>query len=174
MDAEVENRFVEQLVACQGKLYRFIATLVINHADAEELFQEASMTAWRTRDKFDFQREFFPWICGIARNQVRHYYRDGKRPLPLQLADDVVDQLAEEQIRNADLLERQQETLTKCLEKLPLRQRDYLRQFYRKSQTVAAFSQEQGSSAAAAYKMLQRIRNALLDCIHRSLAGETC
>ena len=168
MENERDDRFVEQFTACQSRLYRFIATLVFNRADAEELFQEASLAAWRSRDKFDGAGEFFPWLCGIARNHVRNYYRS-RKAAPLVLALEVVDQLIELQIEEEPLLERRQEALTLCLQKLTPRQRQVLRQFNEKSQTVASFSHEQGATVGALYKMLQRIRAALLDCIERTL-----
>jgi hypothetical protein len=37
-----DDHFIERYVECQSALYRFIATLVPNRADAEALFQEAA------------------------------------------------------------------------------------------------------------------------------------
>ena len=45
MNNSRDDQFTERHVECQSGLYRFIATLVPNRADAEELFQEASLTA---------------------------------------------------------------------------------------------------------------------------------
>jgi len=44
MNSSRDDQFIERYVECQSGLYRFIATLVPNRADAEELFQEASLT----------------------------------------------------------------------------------------------------------------------------------
>ena len=41
MESSCEEQFVALLSACQTRPYCFVAGLVINHADAEELFQQA-------------------------------------------------------------------------------------------------------------------------------------
>lgn len=171
MQNHQQDQFVEHLVACHSRLYRFIATLVVNRADAEELLQQTGLAAWRSRETFDPTRDFFPWICGIARNHVRHYYRS-RKAAPVFLASDVVEQLIDRQLDDDPVLERRQQVLTACLEKIPERQRTFVRQFYENLQTVKAFAQQQKITADAAYKMLQRVRAALFDCINRTMLAE--
>jgi RNA polymerase sigma-70 factor, ECF subfamily len=171
MESPQQDRFVEQLVACHSRLYRFIATLVANRTDAEELLQQTGLAAWRSRETFDPARDFFPWICGIARNHVRRYYRS-RKAAPVFLAGDVVEQLVERQLADEPLLERRQQVLTDCLEKLPERQRTFVRQFYESLQTVKSFAQQQKVTADAAYKLLQRVRTTLFDCVNRTMLAE--
>lgn len=168
MDNNRDDRFIERYVECQSGLYRFIATLVPNRADAEELFQEASLTAWRIRDRFDPSREMSPWLCGIARNLVSAYYRSQKT-CSLTLDPDVVDYLTQQQIEDDALLRERTQALNQCLDKLPDRQRELVRQYYNSEQTVQAFSEAHGLSPDALYKMMQRVRMALFQCINETL-----
>jgi RNA polymerase sigma-70 factor, ECF subfamily len=168
MEPSREEQFVAQFSACQSRLYCFVAGLVVNQADAEDLFQQADMEARRCRETYDPTREFFPWICGIARNHIRYYYRRHKTA-PLALPDHVVEQLCDRYVADQSLLETRQQALTSCLEKLPGRQRDFIRQFYAKAQSAKSFAQQQGVTAGATYKTLQRIRAALFDCIDRTV-----
>ena len=163
-----DDQFIESYVECQSGLYRFIATLVPNRADAEELFQEASLTAWRIRDRFDPMREMSPWLCGIARNLVAAHYRKQKS-LAVTLDPDVVERLGQQQMDEDVVLRERARALNQCLEKLPVRQRDLVRQYYESDQTIQSFSQAQGLSAEAVYKMMQRVRLALFQCINQSM-----
>ena len=163
-----DDLFIERYIECQSGLYRFIATLVPNRADAEELFQEASLTAWRIRDRFDPLREASPWLCGIARNLVAAHYRKQKS-LALTLDPDVLERLGQQQMEEDAVLGERARALNQCLEKLPDRQRDLVRQYYHSDQTVQSFSRARGRSAEAVYKMIQRVRMTLFECVNQTL-----
>ncbi len=168
MSKSRDDQFIERYVECQSGLYRFIATLVPNRADAEELFQEASLTAWKIRDRFDPMREMSPWLCGIARNLVAAHYRKQKAGA-LTLDPDIVERLGQQQMDEEMVLRERARALNQCLEKLSDRQRDLVRQYYHSDQTIQSFSQAQGLSAEAVYKMMQRVRMALFQCINQTL-----
>jgi RNA polymerase sigma-70 factor (ECF subfamily) len=172
MDPSQDDWFVNRFVPCQSRLYRFIGTLVPNRADAEELFQKTNLTAWQVRHTFDQGREIFPWLCGIARNHVRHYYRH-RRTSPLRLDPDVVEQLAQLQMDEDATMRNRERALTRCLEKLPDRQRELVEQYYGNEQTIKSFAESRGQTPEAVYKALQRVRAALYQCINRTLAGVT-
>ena len=154
---------------CQSRLYRFIAMLVPNRADAEDLFQKTALAAWHTCARFDQQSELFPWLCGIARNHVRHYYR-GQRMTALRLDPTVIDQLAQKQIDEDSHEHQRQQALTSCLERLPAKQKELVQEYYSIQQTIKAFAESRGQTPESVYKTLQRIRAALFDCIHRRMA----
>ena len=168
MENSREDQFIRRYVECQSGLYRFIATLVPNPVDAEELFQEASLTAWRLRERFDPSREMSPWLCGIARKLVAAHYRTQKTAA-MVLEPDVLEALAQYQTDEDDLLRERANALNHCLEKLPNRQKELIHQFYHSRQTIQAFGKAQGLSPDALYKMMQRIRMALFQCINDSL-----
>ncbi len=170
MDSSQDDWFVQRFVPCQSRLYRFIATLVPNRADAEELFQKSNLSAWQVRDTFDRNRELFPWLCGIARNHIRHYYRS-QRTSPVRLQPDVVEQLAQLQIDQDALMQERELALAECMEKLPEKHRQLVEGYYGKEQTVKSFAESRGQTPDSAYKALQRARAWLYQCIHRTLSG---
>lgn len=59
--------------------------------------------------------------------------------------------------------------LEHCLETLPPAQREILDGYYHKEFTVSELSEKNGKTEAAIYKLLQRIRLALHDCIESQL-----
>jgi len=172
MDPSNDDWFVERFVPCQSRLYRFIATLVPNRADAEELFQKTNLTAWQVRHKFDRDCELFPWLCGIARNHVRHHYRS-QSTSPVRLQPDVVEQLAQLQMDEDAALQERESALADCLGKLPEHHRDLVEGYYGSDQTIKAFAEDRSQKPDAVYKALQRARAWLYQCINRTIAGVT-
>lgn len=166
-----DDWFIEQLVPLQSRLYRYIASLVPARADAEDLFQRTWLTAWQERQRFEPGRNFFAWVCGVARNHVRHHYR-GLARARVVLDPELIDELAQLELDEQDYLEERQALLTHCLDKLPARQRELLQEYYSQEQTVQTFADAQGKSTESVYKMLQRIRAALHDCVQATLARE--
>jgi RNA polymerase sigma-70 factor, ECF subfamily len=54
---------------------RFIARIVFNASEAEELAQETFVRVWTQREKFRPEAEFRPWIFSIAVNLARNRLR---------------------------------------------------------------------------------------------------
>jgi RNA polymerase sigma-70 factor (ECF subfamily) len=61
---------------CIGQVYRHVYYRVSNHADAEDITQEAFVKAWRSIDKYKRTgAPFVTWIITIAGNLVIDHYR---------------------------------------------------------------------------------------------------
>jgi RNA polymerase sigma-70 factor (ECF subfamily) len=165
-----DDWFIEQFMAVQSRLYRYIATLVSARTDAEDLLQKTALSAWRERARFEQGRDFFAWVCGVARNHVRHHYRSVKRSR-VTIDAEVAEQLAVTLAAQESETERMQAALDECLTRLPQDQRQMLYRFYQGS-TVATLAAEAGRSVDALYKSLQRTRAALSSCVQGVLAAE--
>ncbi len=153
----------------QSRLYCYVASLVPRPADAEDLFQKSLLTAWEKRAKFDRTGDLLSWMCGIARNHLRHFLRDQHRP-NLMLDADVVDELAVKLLAEESQFRRRQEALDECLEKLPVNQRELVVRYYSSRNSAQGISESSGARIEAIYKTLQRIREALHECILRTLS----
>ena len=68
----------------QGKVYAYLAVRLNNKHEAEDLTQEAFLTAYKKIKSFDTNMPFIAWIKGIAANLLRNHWR--KRKLLLQEA----------------------------------------------------------------------------------------
>jgi RNA polymerase sigma-70 factor (ECF subfamily) len=169
MENTKDDIFIQRFVQNQSRLYRFIAALAPNRTDAEELFQEASLAAWNARERFEADRDMFPWLSGIARNLLKSHYRKQKRQANA-LDPALLDQLCERLAEESDILEVRLEALSDCLQKLPPRHREFVQNYYREHQTVKGFAVNLNLNEQAAYKTLQRIRSALRNCIEKSIS----
>jgi RNA polymerase sigma-70 factor (ECF subfamily) len=165
-----DSAFMERWVACQSRLYRFVATLVPGRADAEDLFQKTCLSAWEGRAGYDPGRDLFLWLCGIARNHVRHFYRS-RRSAPVALAPDVVEQLADLRISEDARAEERQKALDDCLGRLSPADRGILGDYYGGRESVRELAARLGRGTEALFKALQRLRTALHDCVNARLSG---
>ncbi|QEF98917.1 RNA polymerase sigma factor CarQ [Stieleria maiorica] len=146
----------------QGRVYAYIATLVPNRSDAEDILQRTSLVMWQKWDRFDSRYGFVPWARGIALNEVRNFLRRSERK-NVHLSDTVISMLAEQVEEEPDV--DRVEALEHCLEVLEDRQRDLLEKCYLESVGARSVAETLGISADAIYMRLHRIRRSLIQCI---------
>jgi RNA polymerase sigma-70 factor, ECF subfamily len=163
--------FAERIVRDQHRVFAYIATLVPDHDDAEDVFQNTCLILWRKWEEFDPRRSFFGWACGIAHNEVRNLFRR-KNPTRLQLSPDLLAQITETRLQADELLERRSRFLALCLDKLLEGQRQLVERCYLANAPVKAIAEELHISPAALTMRLQRIRRTLFECIDLAQRNE--
>ena len=153
-------------------LFAYLVSLLGNAAHAEEVFQEVCVVLWREYETFELGTNFVKWVSVIAHHQVHRFRRQQRRVGP-QLSDAAVELLAEDAVQRVDLLESRRDALRRCLEKLPERDRQLVRQCYADSRVkFKTVAQALGRPVNTVYKALNRIRKTLHECIERTLAVE--
>jgi RNA polymerase sigma-70 factor (ECF subfamily) len=165
--------FLRLFLQNERRLYAYILTLLPNRADADDVFQEASLVLW---DKFDERHppdDFTAWGCRIAYFKVLDFYKKRRRSR-VCFSQALLERLAETAIEQADTLQLddRREALADCLEKLSPRDRDLLAHRFAPGATTQSTADRVGRSVAAVYKALASIRQALFDCVTRSLTQE--
>ena len=166
--AEREAAFMRLLLTHERAVLRFILTLLPSLADARDVLQETAVALWAKRAEYDPAREFLPWACGFARMKVRELWR--KQPRWEAFADEDLVELIE--ARRGALrpeLSDREARLQDCVEKLPPPQRAVLAGYYLEGDTVETLAERDGKTVDAIYKLLQRVRRALLDCVERGM-----
>lgn len=169
-DLKVET-FVRLYTQSERKLYRYVATLLPRSHDAEDVLQETARVLWKKFDEYRPEEPFLPWASRVAYFEVLNF-RQRERTRRKFFSEAVLEALAEVRLRHDDLLEAQTGALRQCLEKLPERDRRLLEQRYGSEDRLAGASRDEGCSANALYKSLQRIRRSLLECVNRTLVAE--
>ena len=167
-DARSQNIFALEYIQNQGRVYAYIAMLIPNRSDAEDILQRTSLVMWQKWDQFDPRYGFLPWARGIALNEVRNFLRRSERK-NVHLSDAVISMLA-------DHVEVEPDTdrvaaLEHCLRSLESRQRELLEKCYLESAGAKLVAETMGISTDAIYMRLHRIRRALVKCIERQIAG---
>lgn len=165
------KEFIGLLAAHSQRIYRYIYNLVPDPDQAQDVYQESVLTLWEKFGEYRADEPFLPWAYRFAYFKVLAQRKNNRRQ-PTLLDDDVLEILAEEQVREDERLEAQLRILSGCLEKLPQKERRLLEVRYDGRATVAQIAQETGGLADTLYRVLHRVRKKLLQCIERGLAME--
>jgi RNA polymerase sigma-70 factor (ECF subfamily) len=163
--------FLRLFLANERRLYAYILTLLTTRADADDVFQEASLVLW---DKFDEAHppgDFAAWACRIAYFKVLDFYKKARRSR-VRFSQVLLDRIAETAVEHADSLQldARREALADCIEKLNARDRDLLTRRFAEGATTQSTADAVGRSVEAVYKALAKTRHALFDCVSRTLA----
>ncbi|MDF1754020.1 MAG: sigma-70 family RNA polymerase sigma factor [Verrucomicrobiales bacterium] len=65
--------------SAQPVVSAFVASIVVNPHDREDVLQETALAVVNSFDTYDPGRSFQGWAIGVARNQIRLYLRRRKR-----------------------------------------------------------------------------------------------
>jgi len=166
-----QTTFVPLFTKAQRPLYLFILGLTGSPQDAEEILASTNLVIWSKSDQFQEGTSFFAWACQIARYEVLQHRQRFRRD-KLKFSDEFVDTVAEESISQLDDSDLRRQALDQCLQKLPSRDRELIRERYRPGTTGKEVASSLGRPQNAVYQSLGRIRRVLLECIQRRLAEE--
>jgi RNA polymerase sigma-70 factor (ECF subfamily) len=166
-----QEQFMRLFLGAERELLRYVMALVPNVSDARDVVQETAVALWRAIGKYDPAKPFVPWACRFALNEARLHLRTESRRRRL-LEEDVAAMLEERRVEIASPLDARREHLRECLGRLPEDQRRLVRGYYFDEASIDALAASLGRGAEAVYKALQRIRQALQQCIERKLQTE--
>lgn len=163
------ERFTRLLIEHEPEILRCVLVAVPNRADARDILQECSVAIWRRFSEYDVDRPFTNWAMGFVRIEVRRFLRKSRRRV--QLTERAAQLLLQDEENHAVELDERQHHLKNCVESLTGDQRELLKGYYHKEYSVNVLSEQTGRSIEAIYKMLQRIRLALHQCIDSQMRG---
>ena len=104
------SRFSELFEQHGRTIYGHIRTLVPNASDADEVFQETSVTLWQKFDQYRPEADFRAWACRIAYYKVLKL-RDRQIRSPRLFSPEFLDLVSEEMIVMSDVLDARTEAL---------------------------------------------------------------
>jgi RNA polymerase sigma-70 factor (ECF subfamily) len=98
---EAKDDFLARLSPHKEKLYNFILKAANGSPDADDLYQDTVLRAFRYYSSYDKKKAFKPWVFRIAANTIRDYFRRHHPALQLEHLDvpDGTDSRAEQDIR---------------------------------------------------------------------------
>jgi RNA polymerase sigma-70 factor (ECF subfamily) len=165
--------FLRLFLQNERRLYAYILTLLPNRADADDVLQEASLVMWDKFDEHNPPGDFAAWGCRIAYFKVLDFYKKAQRSRVL-FSQPMLERVAETAAEQAATLQldARREALDGCLGKLRPADRELLARRFAEGATTESTAAEVGRSVDAVYKALAKIRQALFDCVSRTLAQE--
>jgi RNA polymerase sigma-70 factor, ECF subfamily len=170
-DSSKTNEFLRLLMANQRRIYAFILTMVPNHGDAEDLFQETVLLMWSKFDSFARGTSFAAWGITVAKYQIlsvrkRHATRG------MLFSQAAVELLHQESDRFLEQTDVRMQALRQCIDKLGPQDYELIRKRYRDEVTIQSIAQQMGRSVQGIYKRIVRIHDSLLHCVRKALNEE--
>jgi RNA polymerase sigma-70 factor (ECF subfamily) len=163
--------FLRLYAESEAALRTFMRSLLPVRADATEAMQEVTLVLWQKFAEFDVTRDFRKWAFGVARIEALIFRRDKSRDRHV-FDDALVGKLADAAAAAGSRHEAQREALDACLQKLPQAQRTLVLAAYAKGARIDELAAQRGQTAMSLYKVLQRIRQALLECVQHTITRE--
>src|SRR6186713_2896301 len=155
-----QQRFLSLFLRSEREIFRYVAALVPNVVDAEDIVQQTALTLWEKFDAYDPNQPFTPWACRFALNKTKQWIERRQRWQAL-LEGGLFDELAPRREELLPEIETRLKHLEGCFNKLPAGQRSMVEGYYYRRDGIEKLAEESGRTVAAAYKTLQRIRQAL-------------
>ncbi len=161
------EEFLRLLSRAESKIRRYIATLVPNSSDVDDVFQETLVALWRKFDSYRRDKPFDAWAFRFAHYQVLSYRkRKSVQAKHLAFSDQVIELLAVDQAGRSELFESQQSALEKCLERLPPPDRELLELRYSTNLPISQVARDTDQPVKLLYQTLERVRRQLLRCVN--------
>ncbi len=155
----------------QADVYRYIFALLPHTADAQDVLQATCVALWHKANELDLDRPFLPLAFRFALLEVRKH-REKNRRWAHFLDDAALESLARGREEAHELLELRRQALDGCLRKLGPAEGELIERHYWRRMTIPEIAEATGQNIHTLYKVLQRIRRQLLDCINGTLRAE--
>ena len=168
---EKMDRFMAHVLRHQDRLYYYIRSLEPRHQDAADAIQDTYLVLWEKFDDYREDTSFYAWACKIAYFKILQHRSKIKRG-PLLFTPELLEQLSDEAILQADGLEAQRLFLDDCLDKLPPIDLEYVAYRYTQGCTCEKIAKLLSRSANSVSKSLSRIRRDLWKCISEAIAAQ--
>src|SRR3954453_14471821 len=91
--AAAQQRFLSLFLRSEREVVRYVAALVPNVADAEDIVQQTALVLWEKFEAYDRSLPFTPWACGFALNKARQWVERRQR-WQLLLENGLAEELA--------------------------------------------------------------------------------
>ncbi len=163
------DQFTSLFVKHERRLFSFVAAMLGNQAEAEDLLQETANLLWKKFDEYDPSKPFLPWAKTFARYQIMNYLSRQKtrRKYFSEGMLEILEERWEEMETQQDDRIR---ALESCMEGLPDNSRRLIKERYHGANNLQTVATKEETSPNALYKTLQRIRKALRECINQRIA----
>ncbi len=168
-----QAHLAQLLMRHRTALYAYVLANVRNHADAEDILQNASVAVVEAFEQLRDEAGFLPWAIEISRRRILKHRRVAGREQALD--PELVSRLAEAAGRVEQTLPTpvHQTALRACLDGLPATSRRLMEERYDGSvRDVAELASRVGRSVQSVYAQIKRIKTALRECVERRLAAE--
>ncbi|SHM20179.1 RNA polymerase sigma-70 factor, ECF subfamily [Chryseobacterium carnipullorum] len=172
---EVLKSWVEQY---SEPLLKRAAYVLSDRAEAEDIVQEVFIAAFSSYDSFEGKSQPLTWLMAILNRKAADFYRRKYKSEPQISLDHFFDETGSWKNdgvlndwnvsdKESELLDNHDfnKTLEDCIQDLPSRWKIPLKMYYLEEKKAPEVSQELDISATNLWKILQRSRMQLRECL---------
>jgi len=164
-----EENLVKVLLREQPRLLAFLQALVRRDGVAEDLFQDLSLRAVRSREQIDNEEHFVHWLYRAARNRAIDELRRAKLPtLDTQVIDQLVSSWTDAPAQDGS---DRSDALRQCVERLQPNARKLIQWRYDEGLTGEEIAERTLRKTSAIYMQISRVRRFLQQCVEATLRG---
>lgn len=156
--------FVGLLSECRRPLLGYIASLVGNRHDAEDVLQKTSVTLWRKMDTFEQGTDFMAWATTIAFYEAKNFIRKSGRA-HVAFSNELMEMLARERADDLSCQDARLAALDECLKSLEGENRKLVCGFYLDREPILELAAKMGRATQTIYNRLNLIRRQLMQCV---------
>jgi RNA polymerase sigma-70 factor (ECF subfamily) len=169
--APPDERFARLWTRAQPVVSSFVAALVPDFQEAEDIVQEVAVVLLQKMAQYDESRPFEAWALGVARREALARFRKKARR-PLVWDTETACALADACEELAPEIESRLAVLRGCLEKIRGRGRELLRMRYEEGLKPSNIAEKIGLTAGSVRVVLSKVRSRLRECVTKRLASE--
>lgn len=174
MKNEMLKSWIDQY---SGLLLKKALYMLSNKEDAQDVVQDVFIAALSNYDSFEEKSQPLTWLTGILQRKIADFYRKKYKSETSVRLDHFFDETGSwknNDVLNdwnvsteSELLDNQDfnKTLEECIEELPVRWKILLKMYYLEEKKAPDVSQELNVSTTNLWKILQRSRMQLRECL---------
>lgn len=167
-----EEQIVQVLLRDRDKLLAYTQSLVRNPCQAEDIFQDVSLRALRSREKIEDETHLLRWLRLAARHQCIAVLRSNTRS-PIVMSEHLLNAI-DEKWRTIDEQSSSEmmEALRHCLDQLSPYAKRLVNLRYVEGLTGRKLADRVHRKVQTVYVAISRIHRALFNCIQNRVAME--
>jgi RNA polymerase sigma-70 factor, ECF subfamily len=168
-----KNAFAVVIQAYHVQIRAMIGAQLADKHNADDIAQQTFVFAFQNIEQYQIGTNCLAWLKAIARNKVMtHIRKCSQKNKHLQsFRKQNILNISTEMV-NQEEFERRLQVLGDCVEKLPEKQRDFLKRVNGRDTTLEDLAEAMGRTGSAVRKQASRLYASLRDCISRKLRSE--
>jgi RNA polymerase sigma-70 factor (ECF subfamily) len=163
--------FIGLLAREERRLTAYVAALVPNWADVDDLLQATKLKLWEQFGDYDPAGDFGAWTRKIAFYQVLTYRKKSGRDRT-RFSQQTIELLAEDLVATADESDSRRDALADCLNKMTTSGRQLIWRFYGGEGTIKEIAVKLGRSVRGTQRAVAKLRGDLQECVERTIRTE--
>lgn len=158
----------------QPNLSRFIRYQVNDDTSVEEIANDTFMVLCKKPHGYDGSCKFFTWLCAIASNKSKDWWRKHSRqPFTQEIDEAIINTIPDDSKSILEILEHQEidEILKECVKQLPSKQREAISLVFFNDEKVEMIADMQNCPIGTVKTRLMHARLKIKECVKKALGN---